>query len=259
MGAVSAPAAPPPLLLVSVAGLVPGAPLDAAVALADPLDARRVPLTVLVGPRPHPEVVAWATARRGVGDAVLLHGTRPLPGGAPERGGGPADRRPEHRRPDRRRPERRRPYRRLPAHEAGLRLAAALRTRDALGLPVDGFAAPGWSTSSGVRAALAAAGVRLCLDDTGVHRLGPDGVPVVSRRGPVISVDPWWAARGRRTERDLVHLALDTGVPVARAVRLLDAALVAGAAPTGPHAVLAGPAPRRPRSAGDPEHWSITA
>ena len=112
-----------PRLIVSVSGLGPGAPLTAAVALADALDARRVPATWLVGPQPHPEVAAWATARRRVGDAVLLHGTRT------EVGAG-------------------RPYRRLPAHEAGLRLAAALRSRDVLGLAVDGFAAPGWSTSA---------------------------------------------------------------------------------------------------------------
>ena len=65
-----------PRLIVSVSGLGPGAPLTAAVALADALDARRVPATWLIGPQPHPEVAAWATARRRVGDAVLLHGTR---------------------------------------------------------------------------------------------------------------------------------------------------------------------------------------
>ena len=90
----------------------------AAVALADALDARRVPATWLIGPQPHPEVAAWATARRRVGDAVLLHGTRTDVGAG-------------------------RPYRRLPAHEAGLRLAGALRSRDVLGLAVDGFARPG--------------------------------------------------------------------------------------------------------------------
>ena len=62
-------------LIVTVTGIEPGAPLDAATVLADELDARRVPLTLLVGPRPHPEVVAWAAARRRAGDAVLLHGT----------------------------------------------------------------------------------------------------------------------------------------------------------------------------------------
>ncbi|MFC5137182.1 DUF2334 domain-containing protein [Actinomycetospora rhizophila] len=213
-------------LIVSVSGLGPGAPLDGAVALADALDARRVPATWLVGPRPHPEVAAWATARRRVGDVVLLHGTRP------ESGAG-------------------RPYRRLPAHEAGLRLTAALRSRDALGLAVDGFAAPGWAVSAGTRAALAAADLGLLVDDTGVHRLGPYGAPVRSWRGPVGGAEP----RRRRGAPDLVHLALPVGAPLA----LVDAALAGGATPLGAGELVPRRGPRRPRVAGDPEHWSITA
>ncbi|MEJ2888673.1 DUF2334 domain-containing protein [Actinomycetospora aeridis] len=220
-------------LLVSVPGLEPGAPLAAAVALADALDARRVPATWLVGPRPHPEVASWATARRRVGDVVLLHGTRP----APESG---------------------RPYRRLPAHEAGLRLTAALRSRDALGLAVDGFAAPGWSASPGTRAALAAADLGLLLDDAGVHRLGADGALVTSWRGPVAGDEPRRPAR-RRAERALVHLALPLTVPLASAGALVDEALAGGATPLGAGELVPRRGPRRPRTTGDPEHWSITA
>ncbi|PVY97732.1 DUF2334 domain-containing protein [Actinomycetospora cinnamomea] len=198
-----------PRLLVSVSGLLPGAPLDAAVALADALDARRVPLTLLVGPRPHPEVVAWASARRRVGDAALLRGTR-------EEGAGS-----------------RRPYRRLPAHEAGLRLTAALHARDALGLAVDGFAAPGWSTSPGTRRALVAAGLGWCVDDTGVHRLGLGGATVRSWHGPVVTAAPRRTLRWRpsRPEPVLCHLALDARTPLARAGALIDEALAAGATP----------------------------
>jgi predicted deacetylase len=221
-----------PRLLVSVSGLEPGAPLGAAVALVDALDARRVPATLLAGPRPHPEVVAWAAARRRVGDAVLLHGTRPDPGTG-------------------------RPYRRLPAHEAGLRLAAALRTRDALGLAVDGFAAPGWTTSAGTRAALVAAGLGLVVDDAGAHRLGADGAPVTSWSGPVAGPDV--IRPRRRVAPQLLHLALHTGVAAATVGALVDEALVAGATPLGATELVPRRAPRRPGAAGDPEHWSITA
>jgi predicted deacetylase len=231
-----------PRLLVSVSGIVPGAPLDAAVALADALDARRVPLTLLVGPQPHPEVAAWAAARRRAGDVALLHGTSvDLPAG--------------------------RPYRRLPAHEAGLRLAAALRVRDALGPAVDGFAAPGWSTSPGTRGALVAAGVGLCLDDTGVHRLGVGGATVRSWHGPVATGEPRRASRRalltrsarRRPEPDLVHLALTATTPAPRAGALVDAALDRGATPLAAAELVARRVPRRPGAAGDPEQWSITA
>jgi uncharacterized protein len=232
----SGASAPAPLraarLIVSVSGLGPGAPLTAAVALADALDARRVPATWLVGPQPHPEVAAWATARRRVGDAVLLHGTR-----TDQQNG--------------------RPYRRLPAHEAGLRLAAALRSRDALGLAVDGFAAPGWSTSGGTRTALAAAGVGLVLDDAGAHRLGAGGAVTASWRGPIAGAEPRRARR--RSEPDLVHLALQAGTPAATAGALVDEALAAGATPLTTGEIAPRRTPRRPTSAGDPEHWSITA
>ncbi|GAA4736408.1 hypothetical protein GCM10023199_12090 [Actinomycetospora chibensis] len=221
-----------PRLIVSVSGLGPGAPLTAAVALADALDARRAPATWLIGPQPHPEVVAWATARRRVGDAVLLHGTRTDPAAG-------------------------RPYRRLPAHEAGLRLAGALRSRDVLGLAVDGFAAPGWSTSDGTRTALAAAGVGVLLDDTGVHRLAAGGAVATSWRGPVVAAEP--RRSRRRSEPGLIHLALHAGTPAATAAALVDEALATGATPLGAGELVGRRAPRRTGATGDPEDWSITA
>jgi hypothetical protein len=231
-----------PALIVTVSGLLPGAPLDAAVGLADALDARRVPLTLLVGPRPHPEVAAWATARRRVGDAVLLHGTRETAETCP--------------------------YRRLPAHEAGLRLAGALRTRDALGPAVDGFAAPGWALSSGARAALAAAGLLFCVDDDGAHRLaapgehGVGGTVAASRRGPVTGP----GAPGRRRPRrfgapvaDLVHITLSMPRDGHVAGGLVDRALAAGATPAAATDLLARATPARRPGTPDPEQWSITA
>lgn len=229
-------------LIVTVTGIEPGAPLDAATALADELDARRVPLTLLVGPRPHPEVVAWAAARRRAGDAALLHGT-----GAPGDG-------------------------RLPAHEAGLRLAGALRARDALGLPVDGFAAPGWAVSAGLRRALGAAttgGVSVLVDADGVHRLDAGGVARGSCAGPVVAPEapvrrPAWPSRARRRhdrpvlDAPLRHVsAAAAGGP--RFLEAIDAALAAGALPTAPGALVPARPTTRRDGGGHPELWSMTA
>lgn len=233
-------------LLVTVTGLAPGASLDAAVALADALDARRVPATLLAGPRPHPEVARFTAARRRAGDAVLLHGTRPVPDAG-------------------------RPYRRLPAHEAGLRLAGALRSAEALGLGVDGFAAPGWICSDGMRRALAVAGLDLLLDADGVHRLAGDGTTAATVPGAVRlpGVAP---ARVRRAvlrrgaaPTALHHVTVDltdaaSGAPRVALVDTVDAALAAGALPAAVTDLLGRPAPRpAPTVPGDPERWSITA
>ena len=208
-------------------------------ALADALDARRVPATWLVGPQPHPEVAAWATARRRVGDAVLLHGTRT------EVGAG-------------------RPYRRLPAHEAGLRLAGALRSRDVLGLAVDGFAAPGWSTSDGTRTALAAAGVGLLLDDAGVapsRRRRRTGHLVAGARGrpgarahrvaavrPAVARSPSSSTSRCTPGRPRRPSARSSTTPSPAVRRRWARASSSGAVPR-----------RRTGATGDPEDWSITA
>ena len=230
-------------LLVSLSGLGPGAPLAAAVECCDALDARRVPLTLLVGPRPHPEVAAFAAARRRAGDAVLLHGFRSVHDDA-------------------------RPYRRLPVLEARLRLAGASRSAEALGLSVDGFAAPGWTVSAGTRLALAEAGLDLLLDDAGVHRLGPDGVSTAGVAGPVVRPgDPppsrlgLSRARRRPAGPDLRHLTVDAAAGVEALVAAVDVALADGAVPAVAPG-LVGPAQRARRAAGvalDPELWSTTA
>ncbi|GAA4843541.1 hypothetical protein GCM10023201_38010 [Actinomycetospora corticicola] len=231
-------------LLVSVTGLAPGAPLGSAVALCDALDARRVPLTLLVGPRPHPEVAGFAAARRRAGDTVLLHGFRSVHDDA-------------------------RPYRRLPVLEARLRLAGASRSAEALGLPVDGFGAPGWTVSPGTRLALAEAGLDLLLDDAGVHRLGAAGVPTTGLAGLVVepgrSVPTGWRSRLTRTRRpepvaELVHLTVDVSRPAEPLLAAVDAALADGALPVA--AVDAVGRRRTRRSADgsvDPEFWSTTA
>jgi uncharacterized protein len=231
----------PPRLLVSASGLAPGAPLVAAVRLCDALDARRVPLTLLVGPRPHPEVAAFAAARRRAGDTVLMRGTREAHDGD-------------------------RPYRRLPVLEARLRLAGATRSAETLGLDVDGFAAPGWSVSDGTRRALAEAGLDLLLDDAGVHRLGPDGVPTAGVTGPVVRPGlpgPAFAGLRRRAlDPALRHLAGDVSDPTDDVLLgAIDAVLASGAVPVGA-GELVGRARRPRRSADgsvDPERWSTTA
>ncbi|MEJ2869778.1 DUF2334 domain-containing protein [Actinomycetospora sp. OC33-EN08] len=231
-------------LLVSVTGLAPGAPLGAAVGLCDALDARRVPLTLLVGPRPHPEVTAFAAARRRAGDAVLLHGFRSVHDDA-------------------------RPYRRLPLLEARLRLAGASRSSEALGLAVDGFAAPGWTASPGTRRALAETGLDLLLDDAGVHRLGPLGVPTTSVAGPV--TEPGRTERSSlrtrltRTRRPepaaaLLHLTLGAVQDPGALLAAVDAALAAGALPTAATDLVGRRANRRTADGSvDPELWSTTA
>jgi predicted deacetylase len=234
-------------LLVSLSGLGPGVPLAAAVDCCDALDARRVPLTLLVGPRPHPEVAAFAAARRRAGDAVLLRGFRSVHDDA-------------------------RPYRRLRVLEARLRLAGATRSAEALGLGTDGFAAPGWSVSDGTRRAVAEAGLGVLLDDTGVHRLGREGLPTTGVAGPVVRPGdpaPSWLgmarARRRGAEPALRHLtadlAADGAAGVGALVGAVDLALADGAVPAVP-AGLVGPAHRPRRPAGgalDPELWSTTA
>ncbi|WP_018330568.1 DUF2334 domain-containing protein [Actinomycetospora chiangmaiensis] len=228
-------------LLVSVTGLTPGAPLGSAVALCDALDERRVPLTLLVGPRPHPEVADFAAARRRAGDAVLLHGFRSVHDDA-------------------------RPYRRLPVLEARLRLAGASRSAEALGLPVDGFAAPGWTVSPGTRVALAEAGLDLLLDDAGVRRLGG---PTTGLAGPVVEpgrpAPEGWRGRLRRTRRpepvaELLHLTVDPSGPAQPLLDAVDAALTAGALPVAATDAVGRRRTRRSADGSvDPEFWSTTA
>ncbi|MFC5060789.1 DUF2334 domain-containing protein [Actinomycetospora atypica] len=229
----------PPRLLVSVTGLAPGAPLAAAVALCDDLDGRRVPLTLLAGPRPHPEVAAFAAARRRAGDSVLLHGFRSV-----------------HDEP--------RPYRRLPVLEARLRLAGAARSAEALGLGVDGFAAPGWAVSPGTRRALAEAGLDLVLDDAGVHRLDAAGVPTTAVVSPVGG--PAGAGARRRLVRRpaevpaLRHLTVDVTGATDALLRAVDVALAAGELPAAAGDLVGRRRARRTADGGlDPELWSTTA
>lgn len=93
------------------------------------MDARSVPVSLLVAPRMRddyrldrdPRTVDWLTGRRAAGDALVLHGY-------------------DEAATKRRRGE----FAMLRAHEANLRLMAADRVLEHLGLRTRLFAAPGW-------------------------------------------------------------------------------------------------------------------
>lgn len=102
----------------------------------DELHARSVPLSLLTSPRlkggyrldRDAATVDWLTAQRTAGDAIVLHGY-------------------DEAATKRRRAE----FAVLPAHEANLRLMAADRVLDHLGLRTRLFAAPGWIVSPGAQ------------------------------------------------------------------------------------------------------------
>ena len=213
-------------LVVSLSG-IDARSLDRCAALAADLDRRGAPLSLLLTPRHlDPAVAAWARGR-----PVLAHG---FDHSAEPRG----------RRVDLGRAAigRRAEFAALPAHEAGLRLVAAVAALDRVGLRTDAFAPPRWLASPGTLVALRAAGFTLCADLMGVHELDTGAV----HRGRVLPVgartEPWWrqalvrvAARTAR-RGGLVRLAAHTGdLAVAGTRRALldavDAAVGAGAAP----------------------------
>ena len=174
-------------LVVSLSG-VSARTLYRCVELAGELDRRGVPLTLLHTPDRDGTgsgVLDWVTARQVGGDAVLLRG-------------GPG-------------------FTASPAHEAGLRLTAALNLLDRIGLRVDGFAPPRWLATPGTLTALRRKGFQLCAELGGVRDLRAD----IVHKGRVLGIgsgrfaEPWWcswvvlgAARAAR-QGGLVRVALD--------------------------------------------------
>ncbi len=132
-------------LLVSVSGITERTMPDVA-EFGMQLDARGVGVSLLVAPRANggyrleddDATVEWLAARRDGGDAIVLHG---FDEAATKKG----------------RPE----FAALPAHEAGLRLTAADRVMEHLGLRTRLFAAPGWMVSRGTIVTLPRRGFRL--------------------------------------------------------------------------------------------------
>jgi predicted deacetylase len=165
-------------LIVSISGIKDRTIDDVADFRAE-LEARRVPVSLLVAPRlkggyrldEDPATVEWLRLRRTVGDALVLHGydeaaTKKLRG----------------------------EFATLQAHEANLRLMGADRVLEHLGLRTRLFAAPGWNVSQGAVTALPRNGFRLLAGINGITDL----VRHTTVRARVLGIgegfltEPWW-------------------------------------------------------------------
>ncbi|MBF6332642.1 DUF2334 domain-containing protein [Nocardia transvalensis] len=165
-------------LIVSVSG-IRDATRDAAMAFAAEMDRRAVPLSLLVAPRlkggyrlaEDPATQEWLRERRELGDAIVLHGY-------------------DQAATKRRRAE----FAALPKHEARLRLTAADRVMEQVGLRTRLFAAPRWNASEGAMAALPDVGFRLALGLTAVYDLerGTSQRSWVHGIGEGFRSEPWW-------------------------------------------------------------------
>ncbi|HEX5144110.1 MAG TPA: DUF2334 domain-containing protein [Mycobacterium sp.] len=143
------------------------------------LDMRGVPVSLLTAPRlkggyrldRDDTTVSWLTARRDRGDAVVLHGY-------------------DEAATKRRRSE----FAVLGAHEANLRLMAADRILDHLGLRTRLFAAPGWNVSAGALTVLPRNGFRLVAGSAGITDLVRDDTlrARVLGIGEGFLTEPWW-------------------------------------------------------------------
>lgn len=124
--------------------------------IAGELDRRDVGVTWLVRPRTAAQpVTEWVKERARRGDGVLMHGYdhMVMPSHRPVWLGRKAE------------------FAALPAHEAGLRLTAAVAALERVDLRVDGFAPPRWLGSPGTLTALRRHGFTMCADAVGVHDL----------------------------------------------------------------------------------------
>ncbi len=196
--------------------------LDRCVEFAAEMDRRRVPLTLLLAPRPDsaerpsPEssTVRWVRQRTEARDTIALHGfdhaANTHKSLLPRLASSP------------RRPTaavRGAEFAALPAHEAGLRLLAALATMDQLELRVHTFVPPRWLASPGTVTALHRRGFEVCADALAVRELTTGRVhrARVHALGPGERAEPWWcravalgAGRAARRGR-MVRLAVDSG------------------------------------------------
>ena len=165
-------------MIVSVSGIGERTLAEVAGFCAD-LDARSVPLSLLVAPRlkggyrldRDGETVDWLADRRRRGDAIVLHGY-------------------DEAATKRRRAE----FAVLRAHEANLRLIAADRVLDHLALRTRLFAVPGWSASPGTVTALSQNGFRILVGLSEITDLVRDRA-VRTRLlgiGEGFVSEPWW-------------------------------------------------------------------
>ena len=165
-------------LIVSVSG-VSDRTLTEVDAFCELLDARGVPASFLVAPRikggyrldSDAPTVEWLADRRERGNAIVLHGF-------------------DEAATKKRRGE----FATLPAHEANLRLMAADRVLEHLGLRTRLFAAPGWTVSQGTVTALPRNGFRLLAGLNGITDLAR----LTTMRARVLGIgegflsEPWW-------------------------------------------------------------------
>lgn len=216
-------------LIVSVSG-IDHRTLPHIVSLREQLVARSVPLSWFVAPRLKGDyrldadrpTVDWLIERRAGGDAIVLHGYDEAAT--------------KHRRSE---------FAVLPAHEANLRLMAADRVLDHIGLRTRLFAAPGWSVSPGVTMVLPRNGFRLLVGLSGIADLVRD--TTVRTRvlgiGAGFLTEPWWCRTlvlsAERTARrgGIVRLAvsarqLNKPGPRQAVLDAVDLALMHGCAPT---------------------------
>jgi len=143
------------------------------------LASRSVPVSFLVAPRikggyrldEDAPTVEWLGARRDAGDSIVLHGF-------------------DEAATKKRRGE----FATLPAHEANLRLMAADRVMEHVGLRTRLFAAPGWTVSPGTVTALPRNGFRMLAALTEITDL----VRHTTLRARVLGIgegflsEPWW-------------------------------------------------------------------
>lgn len=165
-------------LIVSISG-VSNRTLTDVVAFRTQLEDRGVPASFLVAPRlaggyrldRDTTTADWLVDQRVDGDAIVLHG---FDEAATK--------------------QRRGEFAALPAHEANLRLMAADRTLEHLGLRTRLFAAPGWNVSQGTLTVLPRNGFRLFAGLSGITDL-VRGRTVRSRVlgiGEGFLTEPWW-------------------------------------------------------------------
>lgn len=165
-------------LIVSISG-IRNSTVDDVAEFCTELDARGVPLSFLLTPRQaggyrlsdDSWTAQWLRCRRERGDAIVLSVYDAAV-------------------TNRRRPE----FASLPAHEANLRLMAADRVLEHIGLRTRLFAPPGWLASPGAAQALARNGFRVLAGLSGVTDL----VRQTTTRARVIGIgagfltEPWW-------------------------------------------------------------------
>lgn len=221
-------------LVVSLSGI--GVPnLSRCADFAEELDRRRVPISLLLTPRPAtPErapALDWVRDRIAGADELALHGFDHT-----------ADPRARHLNL-----LRRAEFAALPAHESGLRLIAARAALDRLGLDTETFAPPRWLASPGMLTALRRHRFTRCADAATVRDLvtGRTHVGRVHGLGRTLGerAEPWWClalvlGAGRAARRGgLVRITVDAADldrpgPRQAVLDAVDIALHHGAVPT---------------------------